>query len=244
MAIHCLAAYCSHLGSRNTTLPADVRIRTHGRQDTPFLLHDLKNGQSKVSFNRISFLSFTLLRYKMSLTVTDLMDAGFGSTQNQPTSLFGNQNRTGFGSTPATTGGSLFGGGTATSGGTGFGGFGSTSNTGGFGSTGTSGGLFGNKPGGFGTSTGTGGFGTGGGFGTTTGTATTGFGAAAGSAFQGAIPPCEGTGATPFNPVTEKDTSSNVTNHYQSITYMQPYSRYSFEVSFSMSRDWSQERNC
>lgn len=169
----------------------------------------------------------------MSLAVTDSVHVGFGSTQNQSNSLFGSQNRTtGFGSTPATSGGSLFGGGTATSGGTGFGGFGSTSNTGGFGSANTSGGMFGNKTGGFGSSTGTTGFGTGttGGFGT--GTTTTGFGAAAGSAFQGAIPPCEGTGGTPFNPVTEKDTSSNVTNHYQSITYMQPYSRYSFEVSF------------
>ncbi|KAL1870974.1 hypothetical protein Plec18167_007281 [Paecilomyces lecythidis] len=156
---------------------------------------------------------------------------GFGSTQNQSNSLFGSQNRTtGFGSTPATSGGSLFGGGTATSGGTGFGGFGSTSNTGGFGSSNTAGGLFGNKTGGFGSSTGTSGFGTGGttgGFGT--GAATTGFGAAAGSAFQGSIPPCEGTGGTPFNPVTEKDSGSSVTNHYQSITYMQPYSRYSFE---------------
>lgn len=150
---------------------------------------------------------------------------GFGSTQNQSGGLFGNQNRTGFGTTTTTSSGSLFGGGTATSGGTGFGGFGSTSNTGGFGSTGTTGGgLFGNKTGGFGSTTGTSTFGTGGGFGTTSA-----FGGGAGSAFNQPVPPCEGTGSTPFNPVTEKDSGSNITNHYQSITFMQPYSKYSFE---------------
>ncbi|GFF98348.1 nucleoporin NUP145 [Aspergillus lentulus] len=161
---------------------------------------------------------------------------GFGTnTQNQQNSLFGSQNRTGGFGTGTTTGGSLFGGGTSTTGGTGFGGFGSTGTTGttgttgGFGSTGTTGGgLFGNKPtGGFGTTATagtTGGFGTGGGFG-----GAAGFGGGTGTAFQQAVPPCEGTGSTPFSPFTEKDSSSNVTNHYQSISFQQPYSKYSFE---------------
>ncbi|KAL1969492.1 hypothetical protein VTN77DRAFT_8930 [Rasamsonia byssochlamydoides] len=146
---------------------------------------------------------------------------GFGSTNTQSNSLFGGQ-KTGFGTT-TTSGGSLFGGNTATSGGTGFGGFGSTSNTG-FGSTGTTGGgLFGNKTGGFGSTTGTSGFGTGGGFGSTTGSS--GFG----TAFGGGVPPCEGTGGTPYNPVNEKDPGTSTTSSYQSITYMQPYQKYSFE---------------
>jgi nuclear pore complex protein Nup98-Nup96 len=153
--------------------------------------------------------------------------------------MFGNQNRAGFG-TPTTSGTGLFGGSTATSGGAGFGGFGSGNtggaNTGGgFGSTGAAGGgLFANKPGGFGstttttpTPTATGGFGTGGGFGPTTGT--TGFGGATGSAFGGAVPPSDGTAVTPYNPVNEKDPGTSTTNSYQSITYMQPYQRYSFE---------------
>ncbi|KAE8392086.1 nuclear protein 96-domain-containing protein [Aspergillus alliaceus] len=168
---------------------------------------------------------------------------GFGSgTPNQSNSLFGNQNRTGGFGTGAgagtTSGGSLFGGGTGgTPTGAGFGGFGSTgntantTNTGGFGSSNnaTGGGLFGNKTAGtgFGSSTGTtGGFGTsGGGF----GSGTTGFGSGTGTAFQQAVPPSEGTGSTPFSPFTEKDGSTNVTNHYQSISFMQPYSKYCFE---------------
>ncbi|KAJ5393750.1 uncharacterized protein N7487_011391 [Penicillium crustosum] len=94
--------------------------------------------------------------------------------------------------------------------------------------------LFGGaKPTGFGTSaTGTGGFGTSGGFGSTaapTTTTSTGFGGS-GTAFQGALPNCEGTGSTPFTPWNEKDTSSaNTTNHYQSICFMQPYNKWSFE---------------
>ncbi|KAL4891913.1 nuclear protein 96-domain-containing protein [Aspergillus ambiguus] len=155
---------------------------------------------------------------------------GFGSnTQNQSNSLFGNQNRTssGFG-TATSSGGSLFGGG-ATSGGFGSGGgFGSSGNTGGgFGSSG--GGLFGSKPaGGFGsTPTTGGGFGsTGGGFGSA---GSTGFGSGTGTAFQQPVPPSEGTASTPFSPFTEKDGTSNVTNHYQSISFMQPYNKYSFE---------------
>ena len=170
---------------------------------------------------------------------------GFGTntTAQQPNSLFGSQTRPGgFGTTNTSNSGSLFGGGTQTAGTTGGfgtgGGFGSTGTTGGFGANATAaptgGSLFGGaKPTGFGTSaTGTGGFGTSGGFGSTaapTTTPSTGFGGS-GTAFQGALPNCEGTGGTPFSPWNEKDTSSaNTTNHYQSICFMQPYNKWSFE---------------
>ncbi|OQE43734.1 hypothetical protein PENCOP_c003G08236 [Penicillium coprophilum] len=167
---------------------------------------------------------------------------GFGTTPaQQPNSLFGGQTRPGgFGTTNTSNSGSLFGG-TQTAGTTGGfgtgGGFGSTGTTGGFGANAspapTGGSLFGSaKPTGFGSSaTGTSGFGTSGGFGSTaasTTTPSTGFGS--GTAFQGALPTCEGTGSTPFTPWTEKDTSSaNTTNHYQSICFMQPYNKWSFE---------------
>ncbi|KGO78408.1 Peptidase S59, nucleoporin [Penicillium italicum] len=169
---------------------------------------------------------------------------GFGTntTAQQPNALFGSQPRPGgFGTTNTSNTGSLFGGGTQTAGTTGGfgtgGGFGSTGTTGGFGANAsaapTGGSLFGGaKPTGFGTSaTGTGGFGTSGGFGSTAATTTpsTGFGGS-GTAFQGALPNCEGTGSTPFSPWNEKDTASaNTTNHYQSICFMQPYNKWSFE---------------
>ncbi|PYH88593.1 hypothetical protein BO71DRAFT_365099 [Aspergillus ellipticus CBS 707.79] len=170
---------------------------------------------------------------------------GFGAgagTQNQTNSLFGGQNRPGgFGAgTGTSTGGSLFGSGAGTAapttGGSGFGGFGSATNTGGaFGSAGTGaattgGGLFGNKTGGgFGSSAGTGsGFGTSGGAGGF-GSTSSGFGSGTGTAFQQAVPPSDGTGSTPFSAFTEKDNAANATNHYQSISFMQPYSKYSFE---------------
>ncbi len=92
--------------------------------------------------------------------------------------------------------------------------------------------MFGSKPaGGFGSTTGTGtgtgfGAGTGSGFG---GSAGSGFGSATGTAFQQAVPPSDGTGSTPFSAFTEKDAASSVMNHYQSISFMQPYSKYSFE---------------
>ncbi|OGE51926.1 hypothetical protein PENARI_c011G00527 [Penicillium arizonense] len=168
---------------------------------------------------------------------------GFGAnTQTQPNSLFGGQNRTttGFGASNNTTGGSIFGGAQSTPTNTGFGGastgFGSSATGTGFGAnanTNTGGGLFGAaKPTtGFGASaTGTGFGGATGGFGSTTNTAApaTGFGAS-GSAFQGSTAACEGTGGSPFNAYTEKDTTSNATNHYQSIVFQQPYSKFSFE---------------
>ncbi|KAJ5701770.1 hypothetical protein N7488_009318 [Penicillium malachiteum] len=160
------------------------------------------------------------------------------NTANQSGSLFGQQNRTGgFGTTNTTGTGGMFGN-TASTGTGAFGsggGFGSA-NTGGFGAnanTNTAGGsLFGKTPTtGFGTSnTTTGGFGGGAAFGgtNTTTPASTGFGAS-GTAFQGGLPACEGTGSTPFSAFTEKDGASNTTNHYQSISFMQPYNKFSFE---------------
>ncbi|KAF9883061.1 hypothetical protein FE257_004140 [Aspergillus nanangensis] len=168
---------------------------------------------------------------------------GAGAQNQQTNALFGSQNRTsgGFG-TPTSTGGSLFGGGTTSGGfgssggatGAAAGGFGATGATGGFGGS-TGGGLFGNKTGGgfggtatagsgFGTGAATGAAATGGGFG-----GSTGFGSGTGTAFQQAIPPSDGTASTPFSPFTEKDSGSTVTNHYQSISFQQPYSKYSFE---------------
>ncbi|KAK1138831.1 hypothetical protein N8T08_001748 [Aspergillus melleus] len=160
---------------------------------------------------------------------------GFGAnTQNQSNSLFSKPAGSGFG-TGTSTGGGMFGGGTTTAGGSGFGstGFGASANTGGFGSPGAGGGgsIFGNKSGGtgFGSSAGTGGaFGSGGGFGSNNATSNTGFGSGAGSAFQ-SVPPSDGTGSTPFSAYTEKEGTSNVTNQYQSISFMQPYSKYCFE---------------
>ncbi|PYH45274.1 uncharacterized protein BP01DRAFT_365748 [Aspergillus saccharolyticus JOP 1030-1] len=162
---------------------------------------------------------------------------GFGTnTQTQSNSLFGaGQNRTGgFGTAGPSTGGGLFGSSnTSNTGNTGFGGFGSAANTGGgFGSSTGGGGLFGaNKPAsGFGSTTGTTGFGASGGTsGFGSGTTAPAFGGGSGTAFNQAVPPSDGTGSTPFTPFTEKDAASSVTNHYQSIVFMQPYSKYSFE---------------
>jgi nuclear pore complex protein Nup98-Nup96 len=189
------------------------------------------------------FRVFRMLFCIMKLVFTEtnvltVITIGFGSTNNQPNSLFGGNKPSGFGTT--TTSGGLFGNNTATS--SGFGGGG-----GGFGSTGTAANtstpsafgtnantgnsLFGgNKPSTFGSTTNTtstgGAFGTGGGFGTTPNA----FGGGSGTAFAGQVPAVDGTASTPFNPVTEKDPNNSATNNvYQSISYMQPYSRYSFE---------------
>ncbi|KAJ5304924.1 uncharacterized protein N7443_004584 [Penicillium atrosanguineum] len=153
--------------------------------------------------------------------------------------MFGGQNRAGGFGTAQPAGGSLFGS-TTTTPSTGFGantatgaGFGTGGGFGSANTANTSGGLFGaNKTGGFGATnnTATGGFGGGaaGGFGAGAGTASTGFGGG-GTAFQGALPTCEGTAGTPFNPFTEKDTNTSATNHYQSVSFMQPYNKWSFE---------------
>ncbi len=43
---------------------------------------------------------------------------------------------------------------------------------------------------------------------------------------------CQGTGGTPFSATTEKEnTTGNMTNHFQSISVMQPYKNFSFEAS-------------
>ncbi|PSN60916.1 hypothetical protein BS50DRAFT_593277 [Corynespora cassiicola Philippines] len=158
---------------------------------------------------------------------------GFGSNTNTTT---------GFGSKPfgASTGGGLFGGGGSTS--NTFGGFGSTSNntntTSAFGGGTAGGGLFGgnqNKTG-FGSST-TGASSGGGLFGNTStsfGTNNTagGFGSSTTGGFGGAAAntPNNGTATTPFNAYTEKDgAASNSTQHYQTITFQQPYQNYSLE---------------
>lgn len=111
----------------------------------------------------------------------------------------------------------------------------------GFGSTNTSnnsGGLFGgnNKPafGGGGTTGGTTGgsiFGSGG-FGSTANQSTGPFGAPISSALGGNTAESQGTGSTPFQVHTEKETGSSLMNHFHSISFMQPYKNYSFEVGY------------
>ncbi|EPS40782.1 hypothetical protein H072_5319 [Dactylellina haptotyla CBS 200.50] len=146
----------------------------------------------------------------------------------------------GFGSTPATTAGGLFGSNTATSGfGTGAaaGGFGAGATGGtGFGASTAGTGLFGSKPAptGFGgASTGTGIFGSSttanaGGFGGNQ-PAAGGFGAAAATNSNDLQPPAQGTATSPFTPFTEKDAASSMTNHFQTVSFMAPYAKWSLE---------------
>ncbi|KAL9031372.1 MAG: hypothetical protein Q9196_000589 [Gyalolechia fulgens] len=151
---------------------------------------------------------------------------GFGAT-GSTASPFGATNTAGFGQNTS-SGGGMFGSNTATSGTTGgFGGFGgSNANTGG--------GLFGggNKPA-FGSQPATGGslFGGSTAFGSSTNQTTTAFGGAPLSSALGSNnTECQGTGSTPFQAWTEKEgTTGNQTNHFQSITFMQPYKNFSFE---------------
>ena len=162
---------------------------------------------------------------------------GFGSTTNNSTSSAFGQTRPAFGAANTTTsGGGLFGGGTATAGtSSGFGGFGTSSNNA------PSGGLFGQaaqKPA-FGSGTSGGGlFGSGnstGGFGQNNNQTTGAFGAPMSSALAQNNAECQGTGSTPFSAYTEKEgTAGNTTNHFQSISFMSPYQRFSFEVSTTM----------
>lgn len=160
---------------------------------------------------------------------------GFGANNNTNNSTFGSKP---FGS--STTGGGLFGGGGGgATGGSTFGGFGAsnTNNTSsGFGagaSAGTS--LFGgaNKPafgGGATTNTGGGLFGGGstGGFGSNTTSGGFGSGATGGFGAAGANTTNNGTASTPFQAHTEKDGTS-ATQHYQTITFQQPYQNFSLE---------------
>ncbi|EWC44598.1 hypothetical protein DRE_06679 [Drechslerella stenobrocha 248] len=164
---------------------------------------------------------------------------GFGGFGASNAGGFG-QNK-GFGSTPATTAGGLFGSNTATSGfgagASGAGGFGSNNTTTGgtgFGASTAGGGLFGSKP----ASTGFGaaGAGTGTGmFGNSTTTGTTGFGGAQTAGGFGATGntslqiPAQGTATSVFNPFTEKDAASSMTNHFQTISFQEPYTKWSLE---------------
>ncbi|KAI9758833.1 MAG: Calcium-binding component of the spindle pole body (SPB) half-bridge [Chaenotheca gracillima] len=171
---------------------------------------------------------------------------GFGSSN---TNTANNQSPFGaakpFGSTN-TSGSGLFGGTTASSGTTGgFGGFGSggnnTNNTNNantsspFGGGNTGGSLFGSsqpaKPA-FGGGTGGSLFGgtSSGGFGASN-TGTSGFGAPPSTALGGGTPQSDGTASVPFQAHTEKESASagSQTNHFQSINFMQPYSKFSFE---------------
>lgn len=105
----------------------------------------------------------------------------------------------GFGAAANTTGGGLFGGS-------------ANSNTG-FGSTATNTGFGSSATGGFGSAPAATGFGA---------SASTGFGASAQAQNQG-------TAGTPFQAHTEKDGPANQTIYYQSITFQQPYTNFSFE---------------
>ncbi|KAH0544545.1 hypothetical protein FGG08_001317 [Glutinoglossum americanum] len=169
-----------------------------------------------------------------SLTSPSLT-GGFGTNTNTApsTSLFGAK-PTGFGTAASTTGSSIFGTSTSTAPASGgFGGFGGTNtSTTAFGGGTTGGNIFGSNKPAFGApttgTTGTGifGGGTSNTFGTNTGTAS---GFPASTALGGVAEQCQGTASTPFQAYTEKEPGQTVTNHYQSISFQQPYQRWSFE---------------
>ncbi|KAL8665878.1 MAG: hypothetical protein Q9168_007607 [Polycauliona sp. 1 TL-2023] len=152
-------------------------------------------------------------------------NTGFGGSTSSP---FGGASA--FGSN-SSSGGGMFGSNTATAGNSsGFGGFGgNTANTGG--------GLFGgtSKPAFGAQQPSTGGSLFGGGsnaFGSSNAQTTGAFGAAGPSstALASNVAECQGTGSTPFQAFSEKDTPTGAqTNHFQSITFMQPYKNYTFE---------------
>ena len=183
---------------------------------------------STTSFSPSSIFRFGLRcrnHRKLELTIFRTTGTGGFGAATTNASPFG-QNRPAFGAPATTTSGSLFGSTTATAGSTGgFGGFGNTNNN-------TSGGgLFGaQKPA----------FGGGSLFGNST-TPNTGFGLnnnqqtsafPISSALGGNNAECQGTGNTPFTAFTEKESTGGVTNHFQSISFMQPYKNFSFEVGF------------
>ena len=171
------------------------------------------------------------------LITTSPVGSGFGNSASTP---FGAA-KPAFGANTTSSGG-LFGSTTATSGTTAFGGFGSTpantSSSSGFGGGTAGGGLFGTTPKpafGAGGSTSGGLFGTsstGSAFGSGTSQPTNVFGGPQSTALGGTTAECQGTGSTPFQAITEKEQGSSQTNHFQSISFMQPYQKYSFEVSF------------
>ncbi|EXJ64767.1 hypothetical protein A1O7_01105 [Cladophialophora yegresii CBS 114405] len=161
--------------------------------------------------------------------------AGFGTNTSTTGSLFGSKPASNpFGSTASNTGGGLFGSSTANTGGFGSGGgFGSSTTNNAFGSnTGGSGFSFGATKPAFGSTTnstplfGQGGSGTTGGFGSSSSP----FGAAgSGTALSNqSVPPSEGTASTPYAPTLEKE-AAGVSSNYQSINFMPPYQKYSFE---------------
>lgn len=163
------------------------------------------------------------------LTTEFFPGAGFG-TSTTATNPFGG-NRPAFG-TSTTSSGSMFGSNNNPTAGSSnaFGGFGGTNNSN------TSGSLFGapTKPG-FGTGNTSSGslFGGGSGgstFGTSNNQTTSAFGNPLSSALGSNTADCQGTGSTPFQAYTEKESGTNVSNQYQSISFMQNYKNFSFEV--------------
>ncbi|KAH8600415.1 nuclear protein 96-domain-containing protein [Bisporella sp. PMI_857] len=160
---------------------------------------------------------------------------GFGGGFGTPasTGAFGAAKPSPFGSTATTSGGGLFGNNTATagSGGFGSGGFGTaaTNTTSAFGGGNTGGGLFGGNKTGFGTSSSTPAFG--GGTSAFGGGTTSAFGAPASTALGGNVGECQGTASTAFAPFIEKEpnSTSNQQNSFQSISFMDPYKKFSPE---------------
>lgn len=171
-----------------------------------------------------------LVSVSATLTLIYPIGSGFGAAPPGG-STFGSQNRPAFGAPAATTGGGLFGGGTATAGTSGgFGGFGSnTANNN------SAGGLFGQpaaqKPAFGNGATGGGLFGgtSGGGFGQANNQTVGAFGGPANIGQN--VPECQGTGITPFQAFSEKEGTGGTTNNFQSISTMEPYKKYSYEVS-------------
>lgn len=166
----------------------------------------------------------------LPLTIKFSSGSGFGASTTA-TNPFGG-NRTAFGTSPASSG-SMFGSNTATAGtSNAFGGFGGTN------SSSTSGSLFaGSSKPAFGsgnTSSGSlfGGGSGGNSFGASNNQTTSAFGNPLSSALGANTADCQGTGSTPFQAYTEKESGSNVSNQYQSISFMQNYKNFSFEVCY------------
>lgn len=164
----------------------------------------------------------------LALTTELYPGSGFGSSATAANPFGGN--RTGFG-TSTTTSGSMFGtNNTSTAGASNtFGGFGGTNNSN------TSGSLFGPSKPGFGTGTASGGslFGGGSGgssFGPSSNQTTSAFGTPLSTALGSNTADCQGTASTPFQAYTEKESGTNVSNQYQSISFMGNYKNFSFEV--------------
>ena len=159
---------------------------------------------------------------------------GFGAANTTP-SLFASKPTSSFGASTPSSGNSLFGGTTATAN-SGFGSgtaFGSNT-SGGFGNsnnnTGSSFSFGAQKTPAFGSNTGSTLFGAGG-AGTTGGfSSTSPFGGSGTALSNQPVPPSDGTNVAPFAPINEKEPNgSNIS--YQSISFMQPYQKYAFEVS-------------